>query len=191
MPTEVSEPTGLVVTVNVALVAPAGTVTLDGTAATADAALDSATAAPPLGAGALSVTVPVEVPPPVTLDGFSVSDDSVMTGGVTVREAVALAPLYDAEIATDVDEATWLVLTVKVAVVVPPATVTLDGTLATPGFALDRETRAPPLGAGALSVTVPVDGVPPDTLDGMRVRVSCSTGWPAARLRRTVTLLEL
>ena len=81
-------------TVNVALVAPAGTVTLRGTLAT-PLLLESATCAPPAGAGALSVTVPVgDCRPPITLVGFSVSEDRVGRGwGVTASVADLLAPL--------------------------------------------------------------------------------------------------
>ena len=79
-----------VCTVKVALVAPAGTVTLDGTLATDGLLLESDTTTPPLGAGALSVTVPVEELPPVTLDGLRLREESV--GGVTVSEAVRVAP---------------------------------------------------------------------------------------------------
>jgi hypothetical protein len=50
-------------------VAPAATVTLPGTVADA-LLLDKLTAAPPVGAALLSVTVPVEVLPPVTDVGF-------------------------------------------------------------------------------------------------------------------------
>jgi len=76
MVTGVDAVTALVFTVNVALVAPAATATLEGTAA-ADALLESLTTAPPLGAGALRVTVPVEEAPPVTLGGLSVMEDRV------------------------------------------------------------------------------------------------------------------
>jgi hypothetical protein len=71
MATEVDEATALVLTANVALVAPAATVTLEGTLAAAVLLLESVTCAPPDGAGPLNVTVPVEELPPVTLVGFS------------------------------------------------------------------------------------------------------------------------
>src|SRR6267142_378261 len=74
MVTVVDAVTVLVFTGNVALVAPAGTATLEGTLA-APLLLESATCAPPAGAGPLNVTVPVEEFPPVTLLGFSESDE--------------------------------------------------------------------------------------------------------------------
>ena len=82
-----------VFTANVALVAPAGTVTLDGTPAAA-LSLASATCAPPAGAGPLNVTVPVEdCRPPITPAGFRVSEATVGSGaGVTVSVADLLAP---------------------------------------------------------------------------------------------------
>jgi len=64
----------LVLTVNVALLAPAKTVTLAGTLA-APLSLVSSTCAPPVIAGPLSVTVPVDCAPPVTLVGFSVTEE--------------------------------------------------------------------------------------------------------------------
>ncbi len=67
-------------TVNVALAAPAGTVTLAGTVA-ADILLESETVAPPYGAGPLRVTVPVEDEPPLTLVGLSVTEDNVSDPG--------------------------------------------------------------------------------------------------------------
>src|SRR5215469_12242722 len=77
MVTAVDAATACVLTVKLALVAPAGMVTVAGTLA-ALLLLDSATCAPPEGAAALSVTVPVEIcTPPTTLVGFSVKVDSV------------------------------------------------------------------------------------------------------------------
>ena len=79
-----------VFTVKLALVLPAGTVTLEGTLA-APLLLESITWAPPAGAGPLSVTVPVEDwTPPATLLGFNVSEETI--GGVTVSEADGLKP---------------------------------------------------------------------------------------------------
>ena len=78
-------------TVKVAVVPPPGTVTLAGTVAAPVLLLDSDTTAPPLGAELLSVTVPLDELPPVTLDGLTLSEESV--GGVTVSEAVCVAPL--------------------------------------------------------------------------------------------------
>jgi hypothetical protein len=74
--TDAETVTALVLTVNVALVAPAVTVTLEGTLA-APLLLESITCAPPVSAGPVSVTVPVDdCMPPVTLVGFSVSEES-------------------------------------------------------------------------------------------------------------------
>src|SRR5207302_643793 len=63
--------TPLVFTVKVAVVAPPGIVTLGGTLATDGSLLERMTCAPPAGAGPLSVTVPVEGFPPITVVGFS------------------------------------------------------------------------------------------------------------------------
>ena len=95
MVTMVDEATALVLTTNVALVAPAAIVTLGGMLA-APLLLESATCAPPVGAAPLSVTVPVEEFPPATLVGFSESEERVGGGGgagVTVSEAVLVTPL--------------------------------------------------------------------------------------------------
>jgi len=85
-----------VLTVKVALVAPAGMITLEGTLAAPVLLLESATCAPPAGAVPLSVTVPVEdCIPPTTLVGFSESEERVGAGGaagVTVSEADLVVP---------------------------------------------------------------------------------------------------
>jgi hypothetical protein len=60
MVTEVFLVTVNVFTVNVAVVAFAGTVTLPGTVATKISPLDRVITAPPLGAGPFKVTVPVD-----------------------------------------------------------------------------------------------------------------------------------
>ena len=90
--TGVEAATALVVAVNVVLLAPAGTVTLPGTVA-AGLLLDSVTGAPPAGAGPFSVTVPVELLPPVTVVGFTPSEERRTGFGFTVRVAVRVTPL--------------------------------------------------------------------------------------------------
>ncbi len=92
MVTGVVELTVVVVTVNVAVVAPAVTVTLAGTVATAVLLLVSVTTAPPVGAALLNVTVPVEEVPPVTAVGFRLRDDKEAPGGFTVS-VVLCVPL--------------------------------------------------------------------------------------------------
>ena len=82
--------TGLVVTVKVAVVAFAGTVTLAGTCAAAVLLLDRVTTAPPAGAGPFNVTVPVEDVPPITEEGLRVMDPSV--AAVTVNVVVLVTP---------------------------------------------------------------------------------------------------
>src|SRR5258708_6556662 len=168
--TEVEVVTASVVTVNVALVAPPVTVTLAGTVAAAVLLLMREMTAPPPGAGPLKVTGPVEGDPPGALVGVSVDVGSVgpEDGGVTVRAAVRVTPEYDAESVTEVEEVTASVDTWKVALLAPDGTVTVAGTVATAVLLLERDTSAPPVGAGALSVTVPVEGEPPLTLVGFR-----------------------
>ena len=93
MMTGVDVVTAVVSTMNVALLAPAATVTVAGTVAVDVLPLERETTAPPVGAGPLSVTVPGEGAPPVTLVGFSVSEETVGRAcGSTVKEAVLVAP---------------------------------------------------------------------------------------------------
>jgi hypothetical protein len=153
---------------------PAATVTEDGTEAAAVLLLCRATAAPPVGAGPVSVTVPVEFAPPTTDVGFNDRAESV--AGLTVIVAPACMPPYVPEIFTVPVAVTAEVVTVNVAVVRPAATVTLAGTCATLVLLLDKVTATPPTGAAPLKVTVPVDELPPIRVVGLTVKEESEGG---------------
>src|SRR2546425_6751652 len=120
MVAEVDAVTDTVVTLNVVLVLPAGTVTLPtaGTLATAVLLLKRVTTAPPVGAVALNVTVATEELPPTTLVGFSPKPDTVRggggAGGETVSRAVLVRPPKEAEMVGGVEAVTEAVLPLKV-----------------------------------------------------------------------------
>ena len=80
------------VTVNVAVVAPAGTVTEAGSENTNQSAAASAMTAPPAGAGDVKVTVPVELAPKITTGGAKLNVARA-AGGFTVRVVVLVTPL--------------------------------------------------------------------------------------------------
>ena len=82
--------TGLVVAVNVAVVAPAATVTLAGTCAAAVLLLESVTTAPPTGAGPFNITVPVDGFPPTTDVGLKLTELRVAAVTVSVAVRVVL-----------------------------------------------------------------------------------------------------
>ena len=158
-------PPAVVVAVNVAVLLPAAMVTVAGTIA-ALLLLDKATEMPPLGAAAVNVTVPPEDAPPGTLVGLRDTDVSV-AGAVTVRAAVLLTLLYFAVMVAVAAVVPDVVVTVKVEVVPPAATVTVAGTFAIV-LLLESATEIPPMGAALVNVIVPVDDVPPVTLVGLR-----------------------
>jgi hypothetical protein len=84
--------TAFVVTVNVADVFPAAIVTEAGGLADV-LVLERVILAPPVGAAAVNVTVPVTDVPPVTLEAFSVTEESAKApAGVIVRPAVLFTP---------------------------------------------------------------------------------------------------
>lgn len=85
--------------------------------------------------------------------------------------------------------ATDFVVTAKVALLLPAATVTLVGTVATLVLLLESDTTAPPLGAALLSVTVPCAVLPPTTLAGLSARDASETGGGASGF--TVNVADL
>ena len=157
-------PTPAVEMVKVAVVWPAATMTLPETVAAA-LLLARETAMPPVGAGPSSVTVPVELLPPTITVGLTVR--VVSAGELTVRVAVLETLPSVAVITGEAVLATAEVETVNVAVVPPEETVTDAGTVAAAVLPLLRETTTPAAGAGPLSVTVPVEPVPPITAVGL------------------------
>jgi hypothetical protein len=163
--TEALDATADVVIVKVAVVAPVATVTLAGKCAAEVLLLVRVTTAPPDGAGPVKLTVPVEDVPPTTETGFKPTE--LRTGVVTVKPTVCVEPRV-AEIVRGALATTGLVVTVNVAVVAPALTLTEAATWAAAVLLLKRATTAPLAGAGALSVTVPVDEAPPITEEGLR-----------------------
>jgi hypothetical protein len=145
-----------VVTVKVAVVDPAATVTLAGTVPIVVDEDVSVTTAPPVGAALVNVTVPVTVLPPVTAETLVVRVAKTAAGGVTVTVAVPLELLVEAVIVAFVLATTEPAVIVKVAVRAPAATVTETGTLATAALLDERLTTLPPTGALVERVTVPV-----------------------------------
>ena len=124
--------TGIVVTTKVPVVAPGATVTLDGTLA-AVVLLDVSVNISPLeGAGALIVTVPVELAvPPFTLVGERLSFENVGVFTPSIPDLVALPAVPDT--VTLMVAETGTVGTAKLAVVAPRGNVKVVGTVATDG----------------------------------------------------------
>lgn len=104
--TDAANVTVCAATTNVAVVAPAGTETVAGTAARDGSALERFTVAPPAGAGPESVTVPVDVAPPAIIVGENVSDAAVTPDGITVNTAVCVTLPAVAEMAANEVDAT-------------------------------------------------------------------------------------
>jgi len=109
------------------VVFPAAIVMDFGTVA-ADRLLESITTSPAVGAGPLMVTVPVEDFPPVTVVGLSFSE--VSAGALMARIPVAEAVPTDATIEALTELTTGVVLTEKVAEVLPAPMLTVAGTIA-------------------------------------------------------------
>src|SRR5215467_3512714 len=139
-------------------------VTLAGGVARAGLELCTVTRAPPAGAGADRVTVPVTVVPPTTVLGLTRNE--IRAGGVTVTAVLFTTPLELAERLPTVVVPTGVVLMAKLAALCVAGTTTLAGTLMALGALLNATLR-PPAGAGVVRVTVPVALVPPVTVLGV------------------------
>ena len=142
--------TGVVVTVNVACVAPAAIEIVAGTEAAVLALARLTVVADE--AAADSVTVPVTVVPPVTAVLLSVSD---FNRGSTVRDAEKVNDSALAVIITGVKAGTSLVTMLNVATDSPNGTVTVAGGEAAASLVV-RPMTNPPEGAVPVSVAVPV-----------------------------------
>jgi hypothetical protein len=178
MVTSIGATTEAVVTDRVTDAAPAATVALAGTAATAGLEDVRVTRAPPAGAAPFSATVAFKELVPTTLLGERVNEYATAEG-VVVRAAPRDTPALAAVMFVDPELDGGSVAIANVATVAPAATVRLGGTVARVVTELVSVTTAPPAGAGPLSVTVPVAPYPPMTLAWLSatdVRV-----WAAAR----------
>jgi hypothetical protein len=171
------------VTIKVVEFVPPGTTTLPGTGSAEGLPQDRPTLKPLTGAAPFKVTVPVVVCPETTLLGLN--ESWVTTGGFTVSPPVAVLAPNVAVTVTGVVTATGTVVAVNVVDVLLTGTTTFAGT-ATDGSLLPKETVVPPVGEAWLSVTVPVELVPPVRVAGLNISevtiatpAACSTTPPA------------
>lgn len=148
---------------NVAEVFPETTFTEAGTIADFEL-LVNLTVVPTNGAGPFNVTVPIADCPPGIAVG--VTDIDANVGSTTDKAAdLVIEPLV-AEIVTDFCAATTFVATWNDASDFPAAIVIDVGTTTVLSL-LDSETVSPPVNALPLNVTVPIEGLPPATEDGV------------------------
>jgi len=156
----------IVVIGNVCVVAPAGTVTVAGTDASAPL-LASCTTAPLGGAATDIVRIAGSVMPPGT-DGTPISRLWIVSRAI-VSTVDRETPEYVAVIVACVAAESAVSIS-KVCVVAPAAIVTDGGTVAF-ALLLDSATTLPCGGAGSESVTIPTTALPPTTEAGEVVTV--------------------
>jgi len=155
-------PTSRVLTVNVALVPPAATVTVSGMMSGSPPLI--ATTAPPTGAEAVSPIVPVTDSPPTTVDALKVIVETATRATVSDGDWLLL-PLSEA-VTLAVPAATPVM--VNAAVEAPTGIVTDDGTLATAGLLLVSVTLAAVVVVAA-TATVPCATPPTPIVDALSV----------------------
>ena len=151
---------------NVAVVLPAEIFTDAGSEAFEELS-DKSMETPPAGAAAVRVTVAWELFPPVTDVGFKLTELRAAVG-LTVKLAVLDVLPLAAVIVTVVELETAVVVTAKVALELPAATVIEAGTEADEELSV-RLTVVPAAGAGPVKVTVPVEPFPPTTVVGFKL----------------------
>jgi hypothetical protein len=139
--TGVEADTATVPTLKVVVFAPEETVTVEGTVAMDRLLLVSGTEMPSLGATPFSFTVPVQVAPPTTVLGLI--DSKLNAGAATVKVVDSTESPLLAVMVTGVEDATGMVITLKVTLVAPAGTVMLEGTAATEGLLETRDTAIP------------------------------------------------
>src|SRR3954468_22965977 len=160
---------------------PAGTLTVGGTCRSAGLLLVNVTTPPPAGADVTSWTMPcVEVPLTMsvglTLNPASVgvaADPGRISSSLACVPAVKPRPAWTRTY--DVAATDGAVI-VKVALVLPAGTVTFGGTTTWPSMLPVRRIVAPPEGAGAVSVTVPVVVAPAVMLAAASVSDASAAG---------------
>jgi hypothetical protein len=118
-------------------------------------------------AGVTKVTVPVEETPPITDVGAKVK--LWIVGGLTVSDAVWLEAARCAVIVAVIVEPTGVVLTVNFVEMYPAGTVIVAGTV-TPPLLDERLITVSYTGSISFIVTVPVDGAPPASEVGDRLK---------------------
>jgi hypothetical protein len=197
--TGVEAATLLVVMANVPCVAPAAIAMLVGTVAKPLSEVPMATVNPPAGAGPLRLTrLPVSVTPPGVVEEARVTE--VMLTGLMVSVAVRMVPLRSALMITGVATPTVMVVISNTGETAAPlGTVTLLGTDATAGSALDNNTTTPDGPAGPLKVTLllptetpPATDVAPSIMElrdrGLTVRLTVrETPFKVAEIATVVT----
>lgn len=164
----------VVATENVAVVAPASTVTDAGIVIAVPVEL-RATTSPPVGAALPRVTVPVVDVPLVTV--LDVSDTPETAGGLIVKLAAAVLLPAVARIEAVVTALTAFVVTMKVPEFEPAGiTIEVGDTVADVEVEARVTVMLLPVGTDWVRVTVAVDEAVPNTVAGLNVTVEAEIG---------------